>query len=135
MIYTEKTSRWPKVPVWMLGVFLAWGGMVLGVWIANQHLRNPIVLCPMRLFTGHPCPTCGATRLVVCLCDGDIAGAIWFNPFLFAVMVFAGVILAIRLVFGRQVKVRWTSTRRILAWCLLGAGMLGSWTYQWLVVG
>lgn len=47
--------------------------------------------CPWRAFTGTLCPLCGATHLGVRLLHGDVAGAFWANPFVFALLaVLAG---------------------------------------------
>lgn len=39
-----------------------------------------IALCPLRRFTGVPCPLCGATRAGLCLLRGDLAGAFALQP-------------------------------------------------------
>lgn len=36
--------------------------------------------CAFRQLTGIPCPTCGATRSLVLLAEGDLAGSFFFNP-------------------------------------------------------
>jgi hypothetical protein len=36
--------------------------------------------CPLRRWTGIPCPTCGGTRAVVSLAGGDVVGALSLNP-------------------------------------------------------
>jgi hypothetical protein len=36
--------------------------------------------CVFREIAGIPCPTCGATRSLVCLAHGDFSGALAMNP-------------------------------------------------------
>lgn len=39
-----------------------------------------LALCPLRRFTGVPCPMCGATRAGLCLLQGNLAGAFAQQP-------------------------------------------------------
>jgi hypothetical protein len=135
MIRLERTSRWPRVPIWAACIVGAWAAFVLATWIVNHYLARPIELCAMRHFTGHPCPTCGSTRLVMSLIRGDVARAMWFNPFVFAAMIGMGLMLSVRMVFARQPMIRWTQRRRWVGIGLLLAAMGASWVYQWCVVG
>lgn len=50
------------------------------IWLA---FGLPWPKCWFRQLTGLPCPTCGATRSVLSLVHGDLAGAIGHNPLLF----------------------------------------------------
>ena len=50
------------------------------VWLA---FGLPWPKCWFRQLTGLPCPTCGATRSVLSLVHGNLAGAIGHNPLLF----------------------------------------------------
>ncbi len=43
-------------------------------------LSDAPVLCPIRRFTEHPCPTCGVTRSVLCLTQGEFSRAWELNP-------------------------------------------------------
>ena len=63
----------------------------------------PFPACPFKAFTGCPCLTCGATRAVLRLLQGDVSGAFLFNPLVFAAGViggaydlYAGAVLAFR---------------------------------------
>ena len=46
----------------------------------------PVLLCPFKELTGHPCPTCGTTRVVFSLFEMDLLSAIGYNPGLVAFM-------------------------------------------------
>ncbi len=112
-----------------------WGVTILATWVANRHLAEPIELCMVRRSTGHPCPTCGSTRLVLSLFQGNIVGAIQINPFVFAALVVGALLLLIRVVLARRLVVRWTGMRVGVGISLLILCMLASWAYQWFVVG
>lgn len=58
-----------------LGVMMAAGGAVLSV------APDVGVLCPIRRFTGVPCPFCGMTTGTVALGHGDVVGSVAANPF------------------------------------------------------
>jgi hypothetical protein len=38
------------------------------------------ILCPFRLITGHPCPTCGTTRSIAAIVDGRFLDSLLLNP-------------------------------------------------------
>ena len=38
------------------------------------------IICPIKLTTGIPCPSCGSTRSVLNLLDGDLIAALQTNP-------------------------------------------------------
>jgi hypothetical protein len=44
------------------------------------HLSEPGI-CLFKRVTTIPCPSCGSTRSVLSLLKGDIAGALYWNPF------------------------------------------------------
>ncbi|MCK6544759.1 DUF2752 domain-containing protein [Myxococcota bacterium] len=49
--------------------------------------------CPLRALTSIPCVTCGGTRAILALRDGDLVGALVMNPLvvlaIFAALAFA----------------------------------------------
>lgn len=49
--------------------------------------------CPLRTFTGIPCPFCGMTRGVLALVHGDVSAAFAFNPGAFLIVAMALVLL------------------------------------------
>ena len=61
-------------------------GAALGALLAAQgHLSWP--QCPLRKFTGVPCPSCGCTRSLLAWCHLDPAAALQFNPLFFFVCI------------------------------------------------
>lgn len=66
-----------------------WAGIsVLTFWLLSRYTegftQGP-VLCPFKLLTGMDCPTCGTTRGVAALLNGDISSAWSYNPLSFVV--------------------------------------------------
>lgn len=49
------------------------------------------ITCLIKFFWGFRCPTCGMTRAIVCLLNGDFKGYIYYNifavPVLFAIQI------------------------------------------------
>lgn len=48
--------------------------------------------CPVRLFTGHPCPSCGTARALVYLLRGDVRKSLAANPM--GILLLPAVLLA-----------------------------------------
>lgn len=39
------------------------------------------IVCPIKMISGYPCPSCGTTRSVISMFKGDIYSAFSINPF------------------------------------------------------
>lgn len=55
------------------------------IWIyisVSQHLteNNSVELCPMKHITNIPCPSCGTTRSVISITQGNFLKAFQINP-------------------------------------------------------
>ncbi len=61
---------------------IIYGGIALLALFAGRFL--PVLVfapsCVFRRVTGLPCPTCGSTRSIVFLAQGDITSAFFMNP-------------------------------------------------------
>lgn len=44
-------------------------------------------VCPVRIFTGFPCPGCGLTRAALLLLKGDVVGSFQMHPMLLFIIV------------------------------------------------
>lgn len=71
--------------------------------IAASYLLSPNVrfftVCPFRLLTTLPCPSCGMTRAFIALAHGQLLAAMHYNvasPFLFSATIVIGLLGAIQ---------------------------------------
>jgi Protein of unknown function (DUF2752) len=93
-----------------------------------HRVNDPGVLCPLRAFTGIPCPLCGGTTVFIEMGSGRPVQAVLANPVAFA----GAVAIAIApLGWGR----RWWAFRPgVRAW-VLGTALLGSELWQLVRLG
>jgi hypothetical protein len=71
-----RPARGTPVSVW-----LAAGGAAATLAVGLLHLdRLPLTVCTFKAFTGFACMTCGATRALGLLFQGDLAAALAMNP-------------------------------------------------------
>jgi hypothetical protein len=122
-------------PAWIwVGVGLACAaGVGLVARIAPQGLIPP---CGFHVVTGHPCPTCGVTRMGFLLLDGEVAAASRMNPFLFLVVAglatWAVAGLAARFA-GWDLSLGISQREEKWWWAALISGFLANWVYLWVV--
>jgi hypothetical protein len=45
----------------------------------DDHLKSAQSLCPFKLLTGFPCPSCGITKSIVYCYEGDLAKSISYH--------------------------------------------------------
>jgi len=45
----------------------------------DDHLKNDQSLCPLKMLTGFPCPSCGITKSIVYFYEGDIVKSISYH--------------------------------------------------------
>ncbi len=81
------------------------------VWIAligrlkPEEIGTKFDLCPIHRFAHIPCPSCGSTRSVLALMNGDLAGGLYWNPlgyFIFAVLLIVPFWIAYDLVLKKS---------------------------------
>lgn len=120
---------------WPLAAGFLYVALFLVVVLVSQMAPSPPPLCVFHWVTGHPCPTCGATRCWLALAQGHWLDAWRYNPLWFALTAAAGPFLAVWLYRKRQARPllphsaawRWT----------LGIGLailfIANWTYLWTV--
>jgi hypothetical protein len=121
------------LPAWVwVGVGLA---CAAGLGLTARLLPPGIIPpCGFRLVTGHPCPTCGATRMGWFLLEGNVSAALRMNPFLFFIVAGLGIWtaagLAIRM-SGRDLLLGISQREEKWWWSILVAGFLANWGYLW----
>jgi Protein of unknown function (DUF2752) len=87
---------------------------------------DPGVLCPLRRFTGVPCPFCGSTTVFMQTGAGHWGGAVAANPF--TVVAVLGLLLYP--LFAAEALGFWNRMPRRLRWTLGAAVLSASWLWQ-----
>ncbi|MFB6262323.1 MAG: DUF2752 domain-containing protein [Bradymonadaceae bacterium] len=127
----ELTDRQPgDVPV---GALLAAPllALPLGAWAVARGWVT-LGTCSMKVVTGYPCLTCGATRATMHLLRGELAGAIALQPMivgLYALLAVWGTASLGAFASGRRLEFRFDETSRTAAKILLVAIPLANWIY------
>jgi hypothetical protein len=80
---------------------------------------SPVPPCPLRTFTGIPCPFCGMTRGVTALVHGHVSAAFSYNP---------GAFLIVAMAIALLIAWRWQRVRIPMWAVFLFFAVL--WTYQ-----
>lgn len=80
-------------------------------WLAFSLMynRKHTGVCIFKTVTGIPCPSCGSTRSVISLLNGDLLPALLYNPFgyiIIAVMIVMPVLLIYDMLFRKKVLYR-----------------------------
>lgn len=98
---------------------------IIGSYFYNQAYRLSFFVCPLRHWTGIPCPTCGMTRSFMAIVRGDGYQALTehlFGPVLFTVFLIAILHTATELLTGQQVFAfydKFLRLRKLQLFCLL----------------
>jgi hypothetical protein len=115
---------------------------VLGAFIYNTGFRVTWLVCPIRHFTGVPCPTCGMTRAFMALARGDLSAAWQHHALGGAVFLAFGVAIAhfsLELICNRPIRTRYTNwlsqSRHQLAIVLLLISYHGVRLWYWGLTG
>ncbi len=107
-------------------VLVVWGLSAIGAYWVTQITGTPVIICPLRRFTGIPCPTCGGTRAFVSLATLHPLEALAFNP-LVTIGLVIGPIWAIRRKTRGLRLLDWHPAWQVLA--LLGVLVTANWAY------
>jgi hypothetical protein len=106
-----------------------WSLLVLGGVLLEQRGAPALDTCLLHRLSGHPCPTCGSTRVVLDLVHGAWLEALRLNPLVTLGLVSGGGWLALRLLTGRALKVLWSPRERLGALLLGLAALLANWVW------
>jgi hypothetical protein len=126
----ERVKRWPAVPRWALLLTAIYLSLV-GLWMLagrSQAGERP-ELCLFRRLTGWPCPSCGTTRSLMALANGELRQAIAYNPLAVTLCVAALGLLILRLGFRRRIVWITSPTSRRCVTAALILVVLANWLY------
>lgn len=117
-------------PAIAAGVVLAVLGLTVAVSIS---VTEGPVICPLRVVTGLPCPSCGLLRSTNAVLNGHVGTAFAMNPLdtVFLLVVVPVMVAAWILRVWRKVAVLVELTRRErrVAWTLLIVAVALNWAY------
>lgn len=121
-----RRPNWSRQSVIVVGCWLTLLGVNHEV---GLYTHRPLPLCPLKGFTGVPCPACGTTRGVHAAITGHFADAWGFNPLAMTVLAVVAGLLAMRLAFGLAVQVQTSLPERVAFWSLAGLATAANWWY------
>lgn len=98
-----------------------------GVAAANAF-GLPLPPCPLRTFTGIPCPGCGAGRSISALLEGNVAAAIDHN--VLVPLALALIVWSVAVAVARRAGRRWWDPLTSRAASIVTAATLGAF---WLL--
>lgn len=118
------------IPPWAVVVVFIYLILVgLYEWMASTMQVEAVSTCLFRRITGQPCPTCGTTRMVLALSNGEVHQAIRHNPLMFFLLVLAVVWLLARTCGIRRVNLADTRRAKAIAVCVVAGLFVGNWAY------
>lgn len=125
----ERTSRVPRPPAWALGLVGGWLLLVAAGVLLEQRGAGTLETCALHRLTGHPCPTCGSTRVALGLARGAWLDALRLNPLVTLGLLLGGTWLGARLVSGRSLTLDVTARERHVLLALGLAALLANWAW------
>lgn len=92
----------------------------------------PQIPCLFKVFTGHPCPTCGTTRLTLSLLNFNIIEAFFYNPLVFisGVLFFAWCLYGFYMAFSnKKIVVSLTNRDWVILRIIIVLSIILNWIY------
>lgn len=123
----RRVPRTIPLPLWAILILSLWGAVVVVRAFGDPMASPDPLACRFQSITGYPCGTCGATRALGALLDGDPAAAVASNPLAVAGGALMVLWLAVRVIAG--VEPAWPSGRR--ARRILWLGVLALFLLNW----
>ena len=108
----ERAPRLPRPPAWAAALVGTWLMLVLGGVLLERRGAPLGETCLFHRLSGHPCPTCGSTRVVLALLWGDWGGALRLNPLVALGLAFGGLGVLVRAVAGRALRLELSRRER-----------------------
>lgn len=117
--------------MWAVAIVVVWLGLV---WVTHRYAPGT-TLCHFKRVTGRACPTCGLTRGVTTMLDGDFLGGLRYNPFLLGLGLVFLLVLAGRLVLARTPRLELSVGEKRITWAALIVAFFLNWAYVIVYVG
>jgi len=96
---------------------------LIGTYFYDQGYKISFLVCPVRHWTGIPCPTCGMTRSFIAIARGDLTESVTqhlFGPILFAVFLLATIHITLELLTRHRITVFYSRLLKLRKLQVLG---------------
>lgn len=115
--------------IWAFGIL--WCGALAVVVVLEMTTGRSIPLCMFKRITGMPCATCGSTRAVIALAQGDPLRAFMLNPLVMSLLFAVPAWLVVRWRRSRtSAEARpWSGSQRTVACIAFLALFAANWVY------
>ena len=115
--------------------FLVLGSSAIMGFVAYKFGLLPMLPCHFKEITGHPCPTCGTTRLVLSIFNFDFKAAFFYNPFVFVSGILLGLWTLtgfIPVFFKKKLVISFSALEKKVLIFLFLILFLLNWAYLWV---
>ncbi len=118
----------------LIGAYCA---LLLAACYLTERAGIAITICPLKTFTGLPCPACGSTRAALALLEGNLHAAVLLNPLAVCLYLLAPVVGGFYLMKAKGAAReavpasarRKPKSARILLWAFAAAAIGANWVY------
>ncbi len=124
-----RSTRVPRLPGWATVLVGLWLLLVLAGVLLEQWGGPVRETCLFHRFSGHPCPTCGSTRVVMGFARGEWAHAFRWNPLVALGLLVGALGLGVRLITGHTLQFDLSPRQQRLALGLGLATLLLNWVW------
>ncbi len=100
--------------------------LVAGTWL-DRATGSQSTSGRLRRITDLPCPLCRGSRAAEALAQGDLPGAVFWNPLATTLLIGTGAWFIVRFGFARRLEPRLTRTGRRASWATAVAVVLANW--------
>ena len=104
------------------------------VWVTHRYSPGT-TLCHFKRVSGIACPTCGLTRGVTTMLEGDVARGLGYNPLVLGAGLLFLAVLAGRLLLARVPRAELSATEKRVTWGALIVLFVANWVYVIVCVG
>lgn len=128
-IIPRPASRWPRIPLGIVGFVVLWALVVVVARLYTHYTGSRLDLCLFHRLTGYSCPTCGTTRGVLALAQGEWQQSFAWNPLTMTGAVLGSLALLGRALSARTLEFQFTAmeNRILVALGLLVMGLNWAW--------
>lgn len=120
--HASRRTRWQEA-VWLVASLAVVAALLLLAYAFQ------ITICPLKRFTGVPCPACGSTRAVLRALRGDFAGAWAMQPLVMTLICAVGPLALAARLSPRVKRLLAAAWQYPLTWVLAILAVVGNWAY------